>query len=295
MNGNNGIADAGTDQKPGKFIEAVWRVPAETLPPAKRLGVRLVRFAWCFVRGFMRNQCTQQASALTYITLMSLVPVLAVGFSVAKGLGAHEKIKAALHDQMSALPESASTAINKLFEAVDRVNFATLGTIGLALLFWTVVSTMTQVEGSFNRIWCVATPRTWVRRFQAYLSIFLVVPVFMLVSTSVTAALKSQKVDSYIASLLGVPAAASQPAPAAADAQPAPATAVQASALPDAPAVANAPPTANAPGHRTFLLQLVRAGCSGGGVWTCVMYAAWCGRGVGVCWLWWVAVGVVGA
>ena len=264
MNGNNGTPDATPTKGPGKFIADVWRVPSETLPPVKRLGVRVIRFAWCFVRGFQRNQCTQQASALTYITLMSLVPVLAVGFSVAKGLGAHEKIKMALHDQMAAFPESATTAINKLFEAVDKVNFATLGTIGLALLFWTVVNTMTQVENSFNRIWCVSIPRTWVRRFQAYLSIILVVPIFMLVSTSVTAALKSQKVDSAIAAFLGVEATTS----AAATLAPEPfsdtngGTQIANSQEPVPLTTTNAAvaKTSEVPGHRTFLLRAVRAG-----------------------------------
>ena len=270
MNGNNGTPDTAPDKGPGKFITNVWRVPSETLPPVKRLGVRLLRFAWCFIRGFQRNQCTQQASALTYITLMSLVPVLAVGFSVAKGLGAHEKIKAALHDQMASLPDSAITAINKLFEAVDKVNFATLGTIGLALLFWTVINTMTQVETSFNRIWCLSIPRTWVRRFQAYLSIILVVPVFMLVSTSVTAALKSQKVDNAIAAFLGVETAAAVPATAAPRSASKPFSAAADTAagtniqepVPVTVAVVAAPTTDSAPIHRTFLLRAVRAGCN---------------------------------
>jgi membrane protein len=184
-------------------MRGVWRVQTETLPPGRRAGVRGVRFVWCCLRDFLRNQCTQQASALTYTTLMSLVPVLAVMFAFAKGMGAHEKIRGALENNAN-IPPYANEAIVRLLDAVEKVNFATIGAIGSVLLLWTVINTMSQVEGSFNRIWRVAAPRTWVRRFQAYLSIVLVVPIFMLAAASVTPAVKTTAVHDFLTTHLGV-------------------------------------------------------------------------------------------
>ncbi len=202
MDGASG-ADSSSGAKTGLFLKEVWRMRDAELPPVRRLGVRGFRFAWCLARDFVRNQCTQQASALTYITLMALVPVLAVMFAFAKGMGAHEKIREALQDNAT-IPPYANEAIGRLLEAVDKVNFATLGAVGSVLLFWTVVSTMSQIEGSFNRIWRVTAPRTWVRRFQAYLSIVLVVPVFMLLATSVTASVRNPSVHEFLTGHLGV-------------------------------------------------------------------------------------------
>ncbi len=187
----------------GEWMRGVWRVQTEALPPGRRAGVRGIRFVWCFLRDFLRNQCTQQASALTYVTLMSLVPVLAVMFAFAKGMGAHEKIREVIANNPN-IPRYANEAIGRLMDAVEKVNFATLGVIGSILLFWTVISTMSQVEGSFNRIWRVAAPRTWVRRFQSYLSIVLVVPIFMLAAASVTAAVKASAVHNFLTAHLGV-------------------------------------------------------------------------------------------
>lgn len=163
----------------------------------------LWRYGSAVVRHFLRNQCPLQASALTYISLMSMVPVLALVFSISKGLNAHEKLMEALQSRITELPESTADFINRIFDFVDKTNFSTLGAIGMILMLWTAISVMSQIEGTFNGIWQIAKPRTWIRRFQAYISTLILVPVLMLAATSVTTLLTAKNVTALMREWLG--------------------------------------------------------------------------------------------
>ncbi len=173
------------------------------LPALHRAVKRVWRFSLAVIRAFVRDRVGLQSSSLTYVTLMSMVPVLALMFAVAKGLNAHEKLMAAVQDQVSGLPESVQEFVGRIFEYVDKTNFSTLGAIGLVLLFWTVISLMGQIETAFNSVWHISTPRTLVRRFQAYISTVIFVPIFLLAATSVNGMLSSSHVTNFLKSNLG--------------------------------------------------------------------------------------------
>ncbi|MFA4943415.1 MAG: YhjD/YihY/BrkB family envelope integrity protein [Lentisphaeria bacterium] len=165
------------------------------------------RACWRFVavvaRDYVENQCGLQASGLTYVTLMSLVPVLALMFAVSKGFNAHDRLMAAVQDKLAALPPATIHFIQKLFAAVDNANFGTLGLVGLLLIFWTAVSVLGQIEATINQIWHVAEPRPWLRRFQTYISALVLLPIFFLAATSANALLNSARVQEFLAQSLG--------------------------------------------------------------------------------------------
>lgn len=193
-----------------RFIrQELWDEDLAALPRVKRFAFSSCRVTAIVVKGFVADNCALQASALTYITLMSMVPVLALMLSVSKGLGAQERLMAAVGLQqnpdtlqlevlvgstLSRLPEQMALITEKIFTYVEKTNFGTLGTAGLLLLLWAVIKSMSRVENSFNLIWGVRQPRSLLRKFADYFSVLIVVPILILTATSVNAMLSSAKV-----------------------------------------------------------------------------------------------------
>jgi membrane protein len=93
--------------------------------------------------------------------------------------------------------------IQTVFAYVDKTNFATVGAVGLLILFWSVISLMSNIESVFNAIWRVRIPRTLVRRFQCYISLLVFVPILFLAATSITAMLSSTHLHLWLAEKLG--------------------------------------------------------------------------------------------
>ncbi len=173
------------------IFEDVWEMDWNALSFLKRLGFGFVRVCFIVVRGFGRDNCPLHASALTYITLMSMVPLIAMMFSVAKGFGAGEMLENLLMEQAAQLPQNITEFVIRMMEYVEKTNFGVLGAVGVLLLFYTVVATMGQIERSFNAIWGVHTDRNFFRKFSDYVSVLLVVPLLILAAISINASLSA--------------------------------------------------------------------------------------------------------
>jgi len=198
--------------------DELWDRDLSGLSRMKRFFFSLSRVATIVVRGFVADNCALQASALTYITLMSMVPVLALMLSVSKGMGAQEQImevvglRAGAEGEamtvvagswLSELPEQMARFVQQVFSYVGNTNFRTLGAIGLLLLFWSVLKAMGRVEHSFNLIWGVKEARSLPRKFSDYISVLIVVPILILASTSVNTMVSSDKLLASLRELSG--------------------------------------------------------------------------------------------
>ncbi len=200
------------------FSEQIWDSDLSTLPRIKKVFTSLSRIGAIVVRGVVHDKCGLQASALTYLTLMSMVPVLALMFSVSKGLGAQEMLMGQIGLEqvpesveyqviegswLDGLPDQFESVAQSIFHFVDKANIKTLGGIGLLILFWTVIRVMGKIENSFNSIWGIRDSRTIFRRFADYISILVVVPILMIGATSVNAFLASDKALEMVRDNLG--------------------------------------------------------------------------------------------
>jgi membrane protein len=152
---------------------------------------RLLRILYLVGKGYIEDLLKLQALALAFKTLLSLVPFLAVCFSLLKAFGVHNRLQPFLAGVLSPLGEGGEEVSKRLVEFVNNVNVNALGAIGLVTLFITVVSLMGSVEEAFNQIWHVKTPRRLSRRFSDYLSVLLVGPVLLFSALAVTASLQS--------------------------------------------------------------------------------------------------------
>ncbi|HXV48883.1 MAG TPA: YihY/virulence factor BrkB family protein [Candidatus Binatia bacterium] len=132
-----------------------------------------------------------QAMSLTYSTLLSLVPLLAVMFSVLKAFGVQNVLEPLLAQMLQPLGADASVLTNNIIGFVDNLRVGILGAAGLALLFYTVVTLVAKIEDALNRIWRLPRSRTWSQRITAYLSVVLVGPVMVFTALTLIASAQS--------------------------------------------------------------------------------------------------------
>ncbi len=173
----------------------IWRIRLEDLPFGKSFLIKQLRIFLLTVRGFDEDKCFTRASSLTFYTLLSIVPVVAMLFGVAKGFGFERLLKKELGELVVKLP-GQEEVLTKVIEYAESLLEATKGGviagIGLVLLFWSVVKVLSHIEASLNDIWEIKESRTWGRKFSDYLAVMLISPILILVSSSATVFVTAQ-------------------------------------------------------------------------------------------------------
>lgn len=180
------------------LLHDAWTTELSSMSGWHRLIVRFVRVGQLVIRGFREDDLAVHAAALTFATLVSLVPLLTIGFAVLKGFGGGEEASARLVESIAGMPVQFRDFVQQMVDLVLRANFKTLGWVGVAVLFFTVVQVLGSIEASFNRVWGVHEPRALWRKFTNYISITVVVPVLVMTAFAVSASLKNQVVSAHL-------------------------------------------------------------------------------------------------
>jgi len=152
------------------------------------------RSVYALIRDVLSGQLTLHAMSLVYTTLLSIVPLLALSFSVLKALGVHERMEPFLFQFFQPMGPQGIQMAERILGFVDNVKVGVLGSVGLALLVYTVISLVQKVERSFNMIWHVPEMRSIAQRFSNYLSVIMVGPLLIVSAIGVTATVFSSKV-----------------------------------------------------------------------------------------------------
>lgn len=190
----------------------VWDLVPSALPPPKRMALRVVRFLLAVWRGFRHDECALHASALTYYTLMAIVPVLAMALALGRVFGGNDlmrvQVERFLIERMGNLQQIAVAegtvvvtpsnsqavdafisqfqfVVEQLFVQIQKVSFGTLGGLGAVALLWMVIGVLGRVESSFNRVWGVTSGRSLWRKCTDYLFVVLVVPFLITAASTV--------------------------------------------------------------------------------------------------------------
>lgn len=145
------------------------------------------------------DQILLRAGALTYVTVLSLIPLLAIGISMINVFGKSEGLARMLVEPLAA---GSPETIDWIVELVQNADFSGLGTIGGAVAFGTTILAIGNIEKAFNKIWGIRKQRTWVRRFSDYLTVLIVAPALLAMSISLGTTLNSQ---SLVQKMLTVP------------------------------------------------------------------------------------------
>ncbi|MEE9280947.1 MAG: YihY/virulence factor BrkB family protein [Myxococcota bacterium] len=188
--------EGGTWLKPlRETIEgAIWRQDLTQLPPLRAWPLRVIRLGHALLNDLLEGQLTLRAMSLVYTTLLSLVPLLALSFSVLKGLfGDHNQIEPFLLGLLSPLGERGAAEISEyIILFVDNIRVGILGSLGLAMLLYTAVSLIQKIEGAFNYTWRTRQTRNVGQRFSNYLSVIMVGPLLIFAAIGPTASLASE-------------------------------------------------------------------------------------------------------
>ena len=168
----------------------VWGVHEEQPRPLwKTRGLRVVRTVLILARDLADGQLTLRAMSLVYTTLLSIVPLLALSFSVLKAFGVYNQIQPMLLNFLEPLGGKGEEITSKIIQFIENMNVGVLGALGLALLVYTAVSLLQKIEESLNYIWHIPRPRRLGERFSRYLSVLMVGPILVFSALGITATL----------------------------------------------------------------------------------------------------------
>lgn len=146
------------------------------LPRGAQWALRLLRYPYALAHDIARGELTLRAMSLVYTTLLSLVPLLALVFSVLKGLGFHRELEPILYQFLEPMGDRGYELTAQIMSFVDNARGDVLGSLGIAFLLYTAISMIQKVEESFNMVWRVAEPRSITRRIGEYLGVLMVGP-----------------------------------------------------------------------------------------------------------------------
>jgi membrane protein len=174
------------------FVRGLWDIDLGSLNGFKSFVVRTLRLLNIGFREFTEGQLTLRAMSLVYTTLLSFVPILAISFSVLKAFGVHnEVVEPFLQKFLTPLGAKGSEITSAIIGFVENMKVGVLGSIGLGMLFYTVVSVIQKVEKSFNSIWRIRKTRSFARRFSDYISLMIICPVLIFSAIGLTATVMS--------------------------------------------------------------------------------------------------------
>ncbi len=172
----------------------IWATDPATVAPGRRRLIELARLAHAVGRDLVSGAITLRAMSLVFTTLLALVPLIAVSFSVLKGFGVHNRIEPVLYRMLAPLGPRADEVTERLVGFVDNIKVGVLGAVGIGLLLYTAVSLVQKIEEAFNYTWNVARRRTLVRRFSDYFSVLAIGPVLVFTALGITASLANSAV-----------------------------------------------------------------------------------------------------
>lgn len=160
----------------------IWRITENEVSGLKVKYINVIKTVILAVRGFQSENLQTKASALTFTTLLSIVPLLAVLLGIAKGFGFQGTVRQELFDYFP----GHELELNKAFEFVESYLVQAQGGViigvGLIFLFYTVINLISSVEDTFNAIWQIQKSRPWYRKISDYLALFLILPILMTAS-----------------------------------------------------------------------------------------------------------------
>ncbi|NWG03552.1 MAG: YihY/virulence factor BrkB family protein [Syntrophaceae bacterium] len=177
------------------FNTGIWEIRLKNLPPHKALGLKYLRVVLLASRGFLRDRCQKTASVLTYYSLLNIVPIVAVAFAIAKGFGLEKLIEKQIlqmADKANWQADMTTQIISFSHRLLEQAKGGLIAGVGVALLFWTVISILGKIEGALNDIWEVKKSRSLVRKFSDYIAMMVFAPILLVISSSATVLIASQ-------------------------------------------------------------------------------------------------------
>jgi membrane protein len=160
---------------------------SRSMPPPWGPVLRVARYPAALIRDWLRGEITVRAMSLAYTTLLSVVPLLVFSFAILKSLGARGDLKFIISQFFAPMGGAADQLTESVLQFVRNMRSDLLGAIGRIFLVYTVITTIQKVETSFNFLWRVDQPRSFLRRFTEYLAVMILGPILLAVALGLLA------------------------------------------------------------------------------------------------------------
>ena len=167
------------------FLEDIWRIRRDNTSKRQFWVIRIVRIFILAGRRFLVDDCQLKASALTFYSLLSVVPVVALAFGIAKGFGFREALEVELAQRLVGHEEVVAFIQEFALSYLDNAKGGMIAGVGVVILLWSVMNVLGNIEQSFNDVWDIKHSRSFARKFSDYLSFMLVATILMVSSSSV--------------------------------------------------------------------------------------------------------------
>lgn len=167
------------------LTKGIWSLRLSDFSPRKALQIKALRILVISIRGIYEDKIQQRAAALTLYSILSIVPILAMGFGIAQGFGFAKVLEELLRSNLSEYEDIAEKLITFANSMLQKTKGGLVATVGLILLIYTIMKVFNNVESSFNDIWQVKKGRTYARKLSDYLSMMLISPIFFITSSAV--------------------------------------------------------------------------------------------------------------
>jgi membrane protein len=170
-----------------KFLKKdIWNIRQKDLPPPKYFLLKTLKVVVLSIRGVAKDRISLQASALTFFSLLSIVPVLAMAFGIAKGFGFEKGLEKMLLNALEGQEQVALRVMEFARGLLANVKGGLVAGTGLLILFYTAIKILSHIEKAFNDIWGIKKGRSVGRQITDYLSVLLIGTVLFIMSSGVT-------------------------------------------------------------------------------------------------------------
>lgn len=194
------------------FQKEFWNLKNVSHSPRKKLIVKQIRIFSLAMRGFTEDRVQVRASALTYYTMLSIVPIAAMVFGVAKGFGIDDRLEEYVNTTFSSQKEISSYILVFADKYLSNIKGGIIAGIGVIVLLWTVMRLLGNIELSFNDIWQIKKSRGMSRKLSDYISLIVIAPILLVASSGVTVFIGKEIHDSqsafpiaeYLGPVLGI-------------------------------------------------------------------------------------------
>lgn len=181
------------------FGENLWSIRLDKVSSKKQSYLlKTVRVLALSVKGFNEDKCFTRASALTYYILLSIVPILALAFAIAKGFGLEQDLQKQILEENVRYQDVLTQVFDYANRLLDNTKGALIGGVGVVLLLWSVISLLNNIENTFNDIWNIRSGRSWFRKITDYLAIMLISPICLILSGSITVMIQTHTSSSQM-------------------------------------------------------------------------------------------------
>lgn len=178
------------------FENDLWSQDDKELGNWSRKALRILKIVVMTIKEFAEQKVTVRASALTYYTLLSIIPVLALAFAIAKGFGLESLLTSIIRNNLNST-DLADYVLSFATSALENTKGGIIAGIGVIMLLYSVFKLLNNIEAAFNVMWCVRASRSTLRKVTDYVCIMIFTPLLIITAISTNVVFRSS-LKSYL-------------------------------------------------------------------------------------------------